>query len=48
MSKDKEETIEVSGVIFSAEEVESAVIVKEGRKIHITEQEEEKRVGFAQ
>ena len=40
-------TITVSGITFSAEEVKSAVVVKGGREVTIGEKQEEKeKTGF--
>lgn len=46
-AKKEDEKITVAGVTFKASEVMSAVIKIDGRKIHITEKEEEqKTIGF--
>lgn len=46
--KGSRSSITVSGVRFTADEVVSAVVKKDGREIHITAKQPDTRMGFRQ
>lgn len=47
MSENREKTITVAGVTFSAKDVKSAIVEVDGREIHIGERKVEPgRIGF--